>query len=39
MWKKVNLINPTMILELFSLLVAFGYHPPSLQTADAVVLE
>jgi len=27
-WKKINLINPTIILELLSPLVAFGYHPP-----------
>ena len=30
-WKKVNLFNPTIILELLSPLVAFGYHPPSLK--------
>jgi len=38
-WKKVNLINPTIILELLSPLVAFGYHPPSLKTANGVVLD
>jgi len=29
-WKKITLINPTMILELLSPLVAFSYHPPSI---------
>jgi len=38
-WKKVNLINPTIILELLSPLVAFGYHPISLKTANGVVLD
>jgi len=38
-WKKVTLINPAIILELLSPLVAFGYHPPSLKTANGVVLD
>ena len=38
-WKKVNLVSPTIILELLSPLVAFGYHPPSLKTANGVVLD
>jgi len=38
-WKQVNLINPTILLELVSPLVAFGYHPPSLKTANGVVLD
>jgi len=38
-WRKVNLINPTIILDLQSPLVAFGYHPPSLKTANGVVLD
>jgi len=38
-WKKVNLVNPTIMLELHSPLVAFGYHPPSLKTANGVVLD
>jgi len=38
-WKKVNLINPTIIFELLSPLVAFGYHRPSLKTANGVVLD
>jgi len=38
-WKKVNLINPAILLELLSPLVAFGYHPPSLKTANGVVVN
>jgi len=38
-WKKVNLINPSIIVELLSPLVAFGYHPPSLKNANGVVLD
>ena len=38
-WKKVHLINPGIILELFSPLVAFGYHPPSVKTANGVVRD
>jgi len=38
-WKKVNLINPSTLLELPSPLVAFGYHHPSLKTANRVVLD
>ena len=39
LWKKVNLINPAIRLELLSPLVAFGYHPPSLKTANGMVLD
>jgi len=38
-WKRVNLVNPTIVLRLLSPLVAFGYHPPSLKTAKGVVLD
>jgi len=38
-WKKVNLVNPTILLHLLSPLVDFGYHPPSLKTANGVVLD
>jgi len=38
-WKRVNHINPAIIDELLSPLVAFGYHPPSLKTATGVVLD
>jgi len=37
--KKVNLVNPTIIRELLSPLVAFGYYPPSLKAANGVVLD
>jgi len=36
---KVNPINSVIIIELLSPLVAFGYHPPSLKTANGVVLD
>ena len=38
-WKKINLINPRIIRGLLSPLVTFGYHPPSLKTANGVVLD
>jgi len=38
-WKRVNLINPAILLELLSPLVAFGYHPPSLKIANGLVLD
>ena len=38
-WKRVNLVHPAILLELLSPLVAFGYHPPSLKTANGVVLD
>ena len=38
-WKKVNLVNPRIIRELLTPLVAFGYNPPSLKTAKGVVLD
>jgi len=38
-WKKVNLINPSILLDLLSPLVEFGYHRPSLKTANGVVLD
>ena len=38
-WEKENLINPAIILELPSPLVAFGYHPPSLKNANWIVLD
>jgi len=38
-WKKVNLINPSIILELLSPLIDFGYHPPSLKSANGLVLD
>jgi len=38
-WKRVKLVNPTIILELLSPLVAFGYHPPLLKNPNGVVLD
>jgi len=38
-WKRVNHINPAIILDLLAPLGAFGYHPPSLKTANGVVLD
>ena len=35
----MNLINPSIILDLLSPLVAFGYHPHSLKYANGVVLD
>jgi len=35
----VNLVNPAILHDLLSPLVAFGYHPPSLKTANGVVLD
>ena len=37
--KKLNLINPAIILDLLSPLVAFGYHLPSLKNANVIVLD
>ena len=38
-WKKVNLVNPTIIVKLLSPMVACGYHPPSRKTVNRVVLD
>ena len=38
-WKKVNSIKPTLLLDLLAPLVAFGYHPTSLKHANGVVLD
>ena len=38
-WKKINYINPAIILDLVSPLVAFGYNPLSLKTVNGVVLD
>ena len=37
--KRVNLINPAILLELLSSLVGFGDHTPSLKTANGLVLD
>jgi len=39
LWKEGNRVNPTIILELLSPVVAFDYHPLSLQIANGVVLD
>jgi len=38
-WKKVKLVNPTILLDLLSPLIDLGYHPPSLKTANGVILD
>ena len=38
-WKKVNSINPAILLDMLSPLVTFGYHPPCLKHANRVVLD
>ena len=38
-WKKVNTVNPSLLLDLLAPLVAFGYHPATLKHANGVVLD
>ena len=38
-WKKVNAVNPSLLLDLLAPLVAFGYHPTTLKHASGVVLD
>ena len=38
-WKKVNAIKPSLLLDLLAPLVTFGYHPASLKHANGVVLN
>ena len=38
-WKKINIVNPAIILGLLAPLVEFGYHPPSLKNANGIVLD
>ena len=38
-WKRVNTVNPSLLLDLLAPLVAFGYHPTSLKHANGVVLD
>jgi len=38
-WERVNLVTHVILLDLLSPLVAFGYHPPSLKTANGVILD
>ena len=37
-WKQVNTINPSILLNLLSPLLAFGYHPSSLKRANRIFL-
>ena len=38
-WKRVNAINPAVLLELLDPLVSLGYHLPCLKHANGVVLD
>ena len=38
-WKKINTVNPSLLLDLLAPLVAFGYHPTALKYANGVVLD
>jgi len=38
-WKKVNRINPSVLLQILSPLVSLGYHPASLKSANGIVLD
>ena len=38
-WKKVNTVNPSLLLDLLAPLVAFGHHPTTLKHAIGVVLD
>ena len=38
-WKRVNTIRPSILLDLLSPLVTFGHHPPCLKHANGVVLD
>jgi len=38
-WKRVNSINPSILLQILSPLVSLGYHPASLKGANGVVLD
>src|SRR5437660_1917308 len=37
-WKQVNAINPSILLNLLAPLLALGYHPSSLKRANCIVL-
>jgi len=38
-WKQVNKINPSILLQILAPLVLLGYHPASLKSSNAVVLD
>ena len=38
-WKRINKVAPSLILNLLSPLVSYGFHPPSRKEADGIVLD
>ena len=38
-WKMINTIKLSILLDLLSPLVSFGYHPPCLKHANGVILD
>ena len=38
-WKRVNAINPAILMDLLAPLVTLGHHPPCLKHANGVVLD
>ena len=38
-WKRLNVTNPSLLLDLLSPLVAFGYHPTTLKHPNGGVLD
>jgi len=38
-WKQVNITNPSILLQLLSLLVSLGYHSASLKGSNGIVLD
>ena len=38
-WKRVNALKPSILLELLSPLVTLGYHPACLKHANGVILD
>ena len=38
-WKKVNTVNPSLLLDHLAPLVAFGFHPTTLKHPNGVVLD
>jgi len=38
-WKRIHRVAPHLIQDLLAPLVAHGFHPPALKTADGIVLD
>ena len=38
-WKPINHVAPSLILNHLTSLVSYGCHPPSLKTTDSIVLD